>query len=141
MSEENKQRAKLFYEEVVNAHDISRLDEFITEDFVEHEEIPGITPDREGVRQFFGMMLEAFPDMTMTPEDMTAEGNKVWVRVLMKGTHKGDFMGIPASGKSVEFYAVDMLSIRGDQAYEHYGVTDMMTLMMQIGAIPAPPEG
>jgi steroid delta-isomerase-like uncharacterized protein len=139
MSEENKQRLKEFYEEVVNAHDLSRLDEFLTDDFVEHEELPGIPPTKEGVKQFFAMMLTAFPDVTMSAEDVMAEGDKVWARIVIRGTHKGDFLGIPATGKSVEVQAVDMLSLRGGKAYEHYGVTDMMAMMQQIGAVPAPP--
>ena len=92
MSEANKALARRFYESI-NAGRLEIIDEVVAENFVEHENFPGLEPNREGLRQMFGMMRKAFPDFRMTIEDMVAEGDRVFIRALMAGTHKGEFLG------------------------------------------------
>ena len=138
MSEQIKARVRQFYDEVVNSGDLDRVDEFCTEDFVDHEEFPGISPDREGVKQFFAMTRAAFPDFRMDVEDLIVEGDRAVVRATMSGTHQGDFLGVPATGKRFSITAVDILRIVDEErAAEHWGVADVMALMQQLGAIPA----
>jgi predicted ester cyclase len=86
----------------------------------------------------FRMVRQAMPDMVMTPEDIVVEGDRVAVRAVMKGTQTGEFMGIPPSGKHVEITVMDLHRIENNQFTEHWGVSDMLALMTQIGAIPAP---
>ena len=139
MSEKIKARTRQFYDEVVNAGAIDRVDEFCTEDFVDHEEFPGIPSDREGVKQFFSMMRSAFPDFRVEVEDVIVEGDKAAARIRMTGTHEGEFMGVAPTHKRIDVQGVDLLRIVDEErAAEHWGVTDTATLMQQIGAIPAP---
>lgn len=112
----------------------------MAEDFIEHEEIPGIPPTKAGVLQYFGALKQAFPDMKLTVEDVIASGDKAVARLRVTGTHKGPFMGMPATGKSVAMKLIDITRFADDgRAKEHWGVADMLTLMQQLGAIPAAP--
>jgi steroid delta-isomerase-like uncharacterized protein len=135
---DNKAALQRFYDEVVNAGRLELIDELLTEDFVEHEEFPDIPPTREGVRQFFGLMRGAFPDLRMEAEHVLAEGDLVAAHIHITGTHQGEFMGVPASGRRIDLRAIDLLRFRDGRASEHWGVTDVMLLMTQIGAIPPP---
>src|SRR5438093_1073901 len=100
--EENKATARMFYEEVVNRGNIGVIDKVTAENYVDHTAAPGMPPGREGEKQWFLMLRAAFPDGHTTIDDIIAEGDKVVVRGTMTGTHTGEFMGIPATGKAVE---------------------------------------
>ncbi len=123
--------------DLINAGDIAAFAEHMADDFVEHEVTPGLEPTKEGVKTFFRMQLAAFPDMHMAVEDIIASGDKVVARVRYTGTNKGDFMGMPASGKRVDVELIDIFHFDGDgRAVEHWGVMDALALMQQLGAIP-----
>ena len=128
MSEANKALARRMYEEV-NKGNLAIIDELFADDFVEHEEFPGLAPGKDGVRQFFVMMRTAFPDLRLVQEDMMAEGEKVFIRASMTGTHRGEFMGIPATGKQIAVLFADVVRIANGQAVEHWGVTDTGAMM------------
>jgi steroid delta-isomerase-like uncharacterized protein len=129
-------------EEVFNRGNISLVDELFAPDFVEHEELPpGIPPGREAVKQLPTMFRSAFPDFKVTIDDVIAEGDKVVVRSTWSGTHKGEFMGIPPTGKSVSFGVFDTIRIAGGKFVEHWGQMDTIGMMQQLGVIPAPGEG
>src|SRR5262249_57944016 len=81
--------------DLINAGDIDGFGRQVAEDFVEHEELPGLPPTKEGVVQYFRMMLAAFPDMRMDVEDVIASGDNAVARLRVTGTNKGDFMGMP----------------------------------------------
>ena len=132
MSEANKALAREFYEKV-NAGDLSVIDSHIADDFIEHEAFPGITQDKAGIRQFFEMMRAAFPDFRLTAEDVIAEGDKLVVRFRMHGTHRGEFMGMPATGRQIDVAGVDILRLVNGKAVEHWGVTDTGAMMQQLG--------
>ena len=136
MSEQNKELARRFYAEM-NAGNADIIFEATTENFVEHDEFPGIPPTRDGVREFFLMMRKAFPDMKMSIEDMISEGDRVFIRASMTGTHKGEFMGIPATGKQIKVPMGDFVRIENGKVAEHWGVTDSGMLMQQLGATGA----
>ena len=121
--------------DLINAQDIDAFGELLADDFVEHEELPGGDPTREGVKAFFRMQIAAFPDLAMTPQDVIDGGDKVVVRVRFTGTHQGEFMGIPATGRSVDVQAVDIMRCADDGlVHEHWGVFDEMAMMRQLGA-------
>ena len=123
----------------INAHDIDGFAEYLADDFVEHEDIPGIEPTKDGVKAFFNMYLAAFPDLRFDAEDVITSGDKVVARARFTGTQTGELMGMPATGKSVSVQLVDILRFRDDGiASEHWGVFDAMAMMQQLGAIPAP---
>ena len=124
----------------INSGDVDGFAEVIADDFVDHEELPGLAPTKEGVVTFFRMYIAAFPDLRMDPEDMIASGDKVVARVKATGTHQGDFMGMPATGKHVEVQLIDIIRFGDDGlAREHWGVLDQMTMMQQLGMIPDGP--
>jgi steroid delta-isomerase-like uncharacterized protein len=121
--------------ELITAHDIDAFGTFLADDFVEHEELPGGDATRNGVMDFFRMQLAAFPDLAMTPEDVIDGGDKVVARVRLTGTHEGDFMGVPATGRSVDVQLIDIMRFGDDGlVHEHWGVFDAMGMMRQLGA-------
>jgi len=140
-TEQNTALVRQMVDELFNRGNMSRADEFMAPDFVEREELPpGIPRDREGVKQRTAMLHSAFPDFKATIDDMVAEGDKVVIRQTWSGTQKGEFMGVPPTGKSVSFGVIDIIRLSGGKIVEHWGQMDSMGLMMQLGAIPAPGE-
>jgi len=137
-SDSNKALLQRFYDEVINGRNLDLIDELLSDDFVEHEEFPGIPPTREGVRQTFSMFYAAFPDIHFRVDDMLAEADLVAARVTVTGTHEGAFMGIPATGRSVEIAVMDMVGYRDGKATAHWGLSDMVTLLQQLGVMPPP---
>jgi steroid delta-isomerase-like uncharacterized protein len=123
--------AKRFYD-AINAGRLEVIEEVVAENFVEHEEFPGLAGGREGLRHFFEMIRTAFPDFSMTMEDMVAEGNKVFIRATMRGTQKGEFMGIPPSGQQMAVPFADIVRFEGGRVVEHWGVTDTRRMMRQL---------
>ena len=137
--EQDKALVRRFVEEIFNRGNMSVVDELFAPDFVEHEELPaGIPNDREGVIQLTTMLRSAFPDFKATIDDIIAEGNKVVIRMTWRGTQKGEFMGVPPSGKSVAVGVIDIIRIADGQFVEHWGQMDSMGMMQQLGVIPAP---
>jgi steroid delta-isomerase-like uncharacterized protein len=126
--------------DLINAGDIEGFASHLADDFVEHEETPGLAPTKDGVKAFFQMQLAAFPDMRMDVEDVVASGDKVVARVRYTGTHRGEFMGMPATGKSVDVQLIDMFRFDEDgRVREHWGVMDALAMMQQLGLVPAGP--
>lgn len=125
--------------ELISAGDIDGFGEHVADEFVEHEETPGFEPGKEGVKQMFHMYRAAFPDLRMEAEDVLVDGDKVVVRARATGTHQGEFMGMPATGKSVDIQLIDIIRFGEDGlAHEHWGILDALGMMQQLGAIPAP---
>jgi steroid delta-isomerase-like uncharacterized protein len=126
---------------LISTGDIDGFGALLADDFLEHEETPGLAPTKEGVLEFFRMYRAAFPDLRMDPEDMVTDGSKVVARVRATGTHQGDFMDIPATGKSIDVQLIDLIRFDDDGlACEHWGVVDTMAMMEQLGVVPeAPP--
>jgi steroid delta-isomerase-like uncharacterized protein len=129
----NKSIVTRLYSEIARGN-LDVIDELLATDFVEHEVVPGVPPTREGVRQMFTGMRTGFPDFEIVVEDMIAEGDKVVVRGTMRGTQKGVFMGIPASGKAVNVPLADFFRLREGRVVEHWGVFDLGSMMQQLGA-------
>jgi steroid delta-isomerase-like uncharacterized protein len=124
--------------ETLSAGDVDGFAGLMADDFVEHEELPGLAPSKQGVLEFFRMYLAAFPDLRMVPEDVIASGDKVVARVKASGTHKGEFMGMPPTGKRIDVQMVDIIRFGADgRAHEHWGVFDQFAMMQQLGAIPS----
>jgi steroid delta-isomerase-like uncharacterized protein len=126
--------------ERINAGDIDGFGALLSDDFVEHEEVPGLEPTREGVKAFFHMYRAAFPDLRMEVEDVIVDGDKAVARVRASGTNDGDFMGMPATGRRVDVQLIDIMRLGDDGlVHEHWGVFDAMKMMQQLGAIPEGP--
>jgi steroid delta-isomerase-like uncharacterized protein len=127
-----------FYEDVIGNGQLDLVDEFVTEDIIDHEEgLPGQPPGREGVKFFANAFREAFPDIRVKTIDATmVDGNLEAAHALMTGTQEGDLMGVAATGKTVEIESVDIIRVEDGKVAEHWGVTDTMSLMQQLGALP-----
>lgn len=136
--EENKAVARRFYEEVWNQHDVDALDELTVANAVDHDPMPGLLPGREGWKQQFAMMFIAFPDLHFAVDIVVAEGDKVASRLTVNGTHNGEFMGIPPTGKQGTITGVDIFRIVSGKVVERWGSYDLLSLMQQIGVV-APP--
>ena len=136
MADQNKDLARRFYEEVVSTGDLDRLAEFCAEDVVDHEAPPEMPQGIEGVKAFVQTFRQGFPDLRATVEDTLEEGDRIAARVTFAGTHEGEFMGVPATENRIEIDTIDIVRIVDGKAVEHWGVTDNMKLMQQIGAIP-----
>jgi steroid delta-isomerase-like uncharacterized protein len=123
--------------DLINAGDIAGFGELVADGFVEHEELPGLEPTKEGVLALFTGYRAAFPDLRMTAEDVIAGGDRAVARVTATGTQTGDWMGMPASGKRIEVRLIDIM--RFDDAgkvCEHWGVMDMLSMLQQLGVVP-----
>lgn len=133
--QQNKALAQRFYDEVANKGHVDLIDELFADDFVEHEAFPGLSEGREGVKQFFSMIRNAFEGFRMEIQDIIAEGDKVVSRITMSGTHRGEFMDIAGTGKTISVAAIDVLRFADGKVVEHWGVTDGLSMMEQLGAL------
>lgn len=136
--EENKAIELRFIEEVVNKGNLAVIDEIVDANFVQPDATPGITPDREGMKQFFAMAHSASPDFHSTLEDMFAEGDKVVQRFTARGTHKGEWMGIAPTGKQMTASGIAIHRITGGKIVEGWTSMDMLGVMVQLGVVPQP---
>ncbi len=89
-------------------------------------------------KQFTAPFMEAFPDLRLTVEDIVAEGDTVAARVAFRGTHRGEFQGIPPTGKQVAFSSMVFNHVVDGKVEEHWVEMDLLRLMGQLGAIPEP---
>ena len=101
MSDTNKALYMRFIDEVIGKKNIAIIDELLAPSFVDHNPIPGMAADREGVKQGMGMFLSAFPDLSSTTDFVVAEGDLVVGHHTTTGTNQGEFMGMPATGKKM----------------------------------------
>jgi len=111
-------------------------EEIYAPDFVVHT--PGVDMPLESYMQYSIARLDAFPDWNCTIEDMVAEGDKVVARMTYRGTHKGEFQGIPATGKEIEVGGVAITCLTGGKFIEGWGYYDRLGMMQQLGVVPSP---
>ncbi len=136
--EENKAIELRFFEEVVNKGNLAIIDEIVAANFVQHDAPPGLSADREGMKQFFAMAHSAFPDFKSTLEDMFAEGDKVVQRFTARGTHKGEWMGIAPTGKQIAVTGIAIHRITDGKIVEDWTNMDTLGMMVQLGVVPPP---
>ena len=86
-----------------------------------------------------GMFFTAFPDLDVHIDELIAEGDTVVGRMTTSGTHKGDFMGIPATGKKATFTEMHMIRLANGKMVDHWGNSDDLGMMQQLGVIPSQP--
>ncbi|HMB68128.1 MAG TPA: ester cyclase [bacterium] len=131
-AEDNEATMLRFYEEAVNQGDLEAFDEFMAESFVEHEELPGIPPTRDGVKQWFGLMRTAFPDLKFDVEFTMADGDRVAAYLTISGTQAAEFLGVPSQGRAFSVKTIDIVRFQDGKAVEHWGVTDTGVMMQQL---------
>ena len=132
MTEENKAIARRVYE-IISAGDFDRAEEIVDPSAPDNELLPGDPPAKliDTFKETFSEAREGFPDLTITVEDIMAEGDRVTARVTMRGTHSGEFQGIAPTGKRVEVKAIDMFRIEDGKIVEHWGHADDPTAFLR----------
>jgi steroid delta-isomerase-like uncharacterized protein len=134
MSEQNKGRIRRVIEEAYSQGNLAVVDEVAASNLVIHtmsQDIRG----RDGAKQYVAMMRTAFPDLHFTIEDQIAEGDMVVTRWTARGTHKGNFQGVPATGREVRLMGTDIDRMTDGRVVECWAHVDELGLMQQLGAI------
>ena len=139
MSEANKKVVRRFIEEGAAKNDHRVIDETLSPNFVHHNPIPGVPGNAEGIKMGIAAFRQAFPDYRLAIMDLVAEGDKVASRIRFTGTHKGELMGMPPTGKSVqtEFWHIERIA--NGRIAERWSLFDQWGLMQQLGAVPGGP--
>ena len=137
MSEDRKHLVHRFWEEFVNHKNLDAPEDFYTPNFVWHEPDQDVD-DFEQVRQFAAMYFEAFPDVTITLDDvLQAEDEKMVVRWRARGTHQGETEEFgPPTGRQVEQKGIATSRIEGGKIVEEWDAYDNLSLMQQLGLVP-----
>ena len=135
--EENKAIVRGFIE-AYNNRNIDSIGEFVALDYVDHtNHIQGL----EGLKQMMNMGLMGVPDWHEVIEDITAEGDKVWVSLSYTGTHTGEMFGIAPTGKKITTTAIDIYRIVNGKLAEYWNVTDKLSLLEPQGIVEYTEKG
>jgi predicted ester cyclase len=140
-TEENKALIRRYIDALDgnDSSDWSILDEFIAEDVVVHNpQLPGLTPDRDGIKQAAEAFRQATPGRHEIPLQV-AEGDLVVSLIVGRGVHAGELLGISATGNEVETEGIAIHRIVDGKIAEYWAVTDTVRVLQQVGALPAPP--
>jgi len=140
LSDTNKTLSSRFFEEVWNKGNLAVLNELIANDHVNSGPgtLPGLPTGPEGAKQFVTVYRNAFPDVHFTIDEQIAEGDKVVTRWTAQGTHKGELVGIPATGKSSTVTGINVDRIVNGKIVESWGIFDQFGMMQNLGVIPMP---
>lgn len=124
-------------EEVQGKGDFELFEELFADDFIDRTPQPGGTPDKAGVRELYHRLRAAFPDFRPEIHWQTADGNLVTTYKIYHGTHQGDFLGVPATGRKIRFETVDAMRVVNGKITEHWGVANLYSVIEQFGALPS----
>lgn len=137
--EENKALVRQYLEEVVSQGSMAAADQLVAADVVfSSPYTPEPTRDLAGFKQMIAGLHAAFPDMRLIEEDVAAEGDKVASRWVARGTHKGEFMGLPPTGRQFAITGMSIYRIAGGKIAEGWVNDDSLGMLQQLGVIPAP---
>ena len=136
LQEANKEIIRTYFKTIDEAGKTGNaeiMDDFLSEDFVEHNPFPGIPPNREGWKQLFKMFAEATPGYHVI-DDLIAEDDKVVAHITAYGKHVGNIFGIPATNKEFSMKGIVIWRLKNGKIVEHWNVLDLHNLLMQIQA-------
>jgi steroid delta-isomerase-like uncharacterized protein len=137
--EENKTVIRRFLGEVFEGGNLELVDELFAPDYVLHDPaVPEEVRGPEGIKQYVGMYRSAYPDTRFTVEDQIAEGDEVATRWTYRGTHQGELMGIPPTGREVTITGITIDSVSGGRIEEEWNNFDQLGLLQQLGVVPTP---
>lgn len=135
-TEQYKAAVQNLIEKGFNQKDMSAFTDYFSANLTDHALPPGLPGGLEGRTMFVSVFMAAFPDMHLQVEDTVIDGNKLATRWSARGTHKGDLMGIPPTGKEVSITGIAIDRFENGQSVEHWEIIDQMSLMQQLGVIP-----
>ena len=135
-TEENKAIVRRFFELGPSSGDMNAANALLDPNFALHTPLPS-APGIQGINDVVTTCRAAFEHLNVTVEDMVAEGNKVTARFTARGIHKGQFMGLPPTGKSITMTGIEIFRIENGKIAELWGEANMLGLMEQLGIVPA----
>jgi steroid delta-isomerase-like uncharacterized protein len=138
LAQDNRAIVRRFIEEAINHGQIDSAAQFAWEDVVEQIPFPGQGPGLEGLKDVLRGMRAGFPDLRFSVEEQIAEGDKVVTRFDWTGTHRGEFLGVAATGRSVKVWGVVIDRLQSGRIKETRIIMDTLGLMMQLGVFPPP---
>ncbi len=124
--------------EIFNQGKLQLIDELYAPEYIERSPQPGMAPTREGFRQFVTSLRTAFPDLRYTIDDSIEAGDKFVTRLTASGTMRGEFAGMPATGKHATWTEIHIVRVANEHVVEHWGLVQELGMMIQLGVIPAP---
>ncbi|MCQ1534860.1 ester cyclase [Methanosarcina sp. KYL-1] len=136
-TEENKAIVRRFFEEGPSKGNLKAADELLSPDFAMYTPLPA-SPGIEGIHEVITTCRAAFEHLSVTIEDMIAEGDKVAARFTAHGIHKGNFMGLPATGKPITMTGIEIFRIKDGKITELWAEANLLGLMQQLGIFPMP---
>ena len=134
---ENKVVVTNFVEEVINQGHLERADDLVAVDFVELDPLPGQQQGREGLKQVISAFRAAFPDIHWVIEEMIGEGENVFSRFTWHGTHRGEFFGVPATGRQITVKGMVIDRVVAGKMAESRILMDGLSMMRQLGVLHA----
>jgi steroid delta-isomerase-like uncharacterized protein len=133
MTTDTQHLAETFLE-MLNTHDVDLLDRLLGETYVNHNDF--VADGREANREFWTAFFTAFPAVSGSMDDLVISGDRVVGRFTYRGTHAGDFMGIPATGLPIEMRTIDIWRVEDGKFVEHWDEINTLQLFQQIGVLP-----
>ncbi|HEV8238498.1 MAG TPA: ester cyclase [Thermoanaerobaculia bacterium] len=140
-TERNKRTVREFVAATQCRADLDAIDAYLAPEFVDHDPVLGLPPDRDGIRRLLSALWAAFPDLQATIHDQVAEGDKVVTRRTLSGTHTGPFTGLAPRGNRVSFEVIDVMRVRDGKVVERWSVVDQLALLRAIRSAPKPRAG
>ncbi len=135
---QNKNTVTSFIDALFTKGDLKAVDEFLAEDFVNHDPPMGVSADREGMRAAAAMFRTAFPDWRSDPDILIGEGDLVVEHFTASGTQQGEIFGAPPSGQQVGLPGINIWRLRNGRIVERWGRLDELGLLHQLGLVPVP---
>ena len=136
--EENNKALGRRIVDAVNAGNLAGIDEVFATSYVDRTPFPGATSDREGFKKSLTTFRAAFPDFRYTIDDEIAVGDKLVHRLTARGTQKGEYMGVPATGKQAIWSEFHIGRVANGKIEEHWAISDQLGMMQQLGLVPTP---
>jgi steroid delta-isomerase-like uncharacterized protein len=128
----NRELVLRLHERLFATGELDTIDEFFAEGFVSRNNPPGFPEGVAGVKRFFGLFRDAFPDVQVKIDELVAEDDRVAVATTISGTHDGELLGVPPTGRKVSVTGMDIVRVADGKIVEHRGLTDMVGLMRQL---------
>ncbi len=136
--EHNKQTVTAFIDALFTRGDLSAVDDYLAEDFINHDPPVGVGSDREGMRAAGALFRAGFPDWHSDQGLLVGEGDLVVEEFTASGTHRGEVMGVAGDGRTVALKGINIFRVRDGRIVERWGRLDDLGLLRQLGLVPAP---
>lgn len=140
MARENAEIVRNFVNEVITRGNIEAAGQYVWEDVIEQVPLPGQGPGLDGLKDILRAMRSGFPDIVFSIQEQISENDKVASRFEWSGTHKGEFLGIPATGRSVRVWGIVIDRLEDGRIKDTRIIMDTVGLLGQLGVLPPPPK-